>query len=115
LNYDYVKEREMYDSLIQKARELAAARASAWMGVSWARAEWGPVSAWNTYLVWEKWPELFVPKTSGEIVPNEDLNKWSWDINISISGTTVNNQSDIDSLVDTLIRRIKLERNFWIA
>ena len=115
LNYDYVKEREMYDSLIQKARELAAARASAWMGVSWARAEWGPVSAWSTYLVWEKWPELFVPKTSGEIVPNEDLNKWSGDINITISGTQVNNQSDIDSLVDTLIRRIKLERNFWIA
>ena len=115
LNYDYVKEREMYDSLIQKARELAAARASAWMGVSWARAEWGPVSAWSTYLVWEKWPELFVPKTSGEIVPNEDLNKGGGDINITISGTQVNNQSDIDSLVDTLIRRIKLERNFWIA
>lgn len=115
LNYDYVKEREMYDSLIQKARELAAARASAWMGISWARAEWGPVTAWSTYLVWEKWPELFVPKTSGEIVPNEDLNKWGGDINITISGTQVNNQSDIDSLVDTLIRRIKLERNFWIA
>lgn len=83
--------------------------------IDWARATWGEVSAWSTYLVWEKWPELFVPKTSGEIVPNEDLNKWSWDINISINGTTVNNQSDIDSLVDTLIRRIKLERNFWIA
>ena len=81
----------------------------------WARAEGWPVSAWSTYLVWEKWPELFVPKTSGEIVPNEDLNKGGGDINISINGTTVNNQSDIDSLVDTLIRRIKLERNFWIA
>ena len=116
LNYDYVKEREMYDSLIQKARELAAARASAWMGgVSWARAEWGPVTAWSTYLVWERGPELFVPKTSGEIVPNEDLNRGGGDINIEINGTTVNNQSDIDSLVDTLIRRIKLEKNFWIA
>lgn len=83
--------------------------------IDWARAEGWPVSAWSTYLVWEKWPELFVPKTSGEIVPNEDLNKGGGDINISINGTTVNNQSDIDSLVDTLIRRIKLERNFWIA
>ena len=81
----------------------------------WARAEGWPVSAWSNYLVWEKWPELFVPKTSGEIVPNEDLNKGGGDINITISGTQVNNQSDIDSLVDTLIRRIKLERNFWIA
>jgi hypothetical protein len=114
---DYVKQMKQMDDLIQKARELAVARSSAWMNivVTWARAEWGPVSAWSTYLVWEKWPELFVPKTSGEIVPNEDLNKGGGDINISISGTQVNNQSDIDSLVDTLIRRIKLERNFWIA
>ena len=95
-----------------KASQIIAAKSASLSG---ARAEWGPVSAWSTYLVWEKWPELFVPKTSGEIVPNEDLNKWSWDINITISGTQVNNQSDIDSLVDTLIRRIKLERNFWIA
>ena len=117
LDMDYVKQMKQMDDLIQKARELAAARSSAWMNivVTWARAEWGPVSAWSTYLVWEKWPELFVPKTSGEIVPNEDLNKGGGDINISINGTTVNNQSDIDSLVDTLIRRIKLERNFWIA
>ena len=95
-----------------KASQIIAAKSASLSG---ARAEWGPVTAWNTYLVWEKWPELFVPKTSGEIVPNEDLNKWSGDINITISGTQVNNQSDIDSLVDTLIRRIKLERNFWIA
>ena len=95
-----------------KASQIIAAKSASLSG---ARAEWGPVSAWSTYLVWEKWPELFVPKTSGEIVPNEDLNKGGGDINISINGTTVNNQSDIDSLVDTLIRRIKLERNFWIA
>lgn len=95
-----------------KASQIIAAKSASLSG---ARAEWGPVSAWSTYLVWEKWPELFVPKTSGEIVPNEDLNKGGGDINISISGTQVNNQSDIDSLVDTLIRRIKLERNFWIA
>ena len=114
LNYDYIKEREMYDSLIQKARELAAARASAWMGwVSWARAEWWPVSAWSTYLVWEKWPELFVPKTSGEIVPNNQITNNN-DININMSWITVRSESDIQSLADEIARRIKLEKNFWI-
>jgi carbohydrate-selective porin OprB len=40
------------------------------------RAEWWPVSSWTTYLVWEKWPELFSPWTSGYITPNNKLNGW---------------------------------------
>lgn len=34
------------------------------------RADGGPVSAGGTYLVGERGPELFTPKTSGMIVPN---------------------------------------------
>lgn len=39
-----------------------------------ARAEGGPVSAGAMYLVGERGPELFVPRMSGEIVPNHSLN-----------------------------------------
>ena len=81
--------------------------------IDWARAEWGPVSAWSTYLVWEKWPELFVPKTSGEIVPNNQITNNN-DININMSWITVRSESDIQSLADEIARRIKLEKNFWI-
>ena len=40
-----------------------------WVG----RAEGGPVSAGKPYLVGEKGPELFVPGSSGGIVPNDQL------------------------------------------
>lgn len=35
-----------------------------------ARAQGGPVSAGRSYLVGERGPEMFVPSTSGQIVPN---------------------------------------------
>ncbi len=35
-----------------------------------ARADGGPVAAGRTYLVGERGPELFTPRTSGQIVPN---------------------------------------------
>ena len=35
-----------------------------------ARASGGPVDAGSAYLVGENGPELFVPQTSGAIVPN---------------------------------------------
>lgn len=70
---------------------------------------------WNVpVVVGEKWPEIFVPQWSWTIIPNNEI-KGGGDINISISGTTVNSQTDIDYLVDTLIRKIKLEKNFWIS
>jgi phage-related minor tail protein len=34
------------------------------------RAEGGPVNAGGAYMVGEKGPELFVPSSSGSIVPN---------------------------------------------
>lgn len=37
------------------------------------RAEGGPVSAGSPYIVGEKGPELFVPRSSGSIVPNSRL------------------------------------------
>lgn len=45
-----------------------------WAGVGktilGARADGGPVTGGGAYLVGEKGPELFVPKTSGTIIPN---------------------------------------------
>lgn len=38
-----------------------------------ARADGGPVSGGGTYMVGERGPELFVPNTSGMIVPHEAL------------------------------------------
>lgn len=38
-----------------------------------ARADGGPVTVGQTYLVGERGPELFTPNTSGSILPNESL------------------------------------------
>jgi hypothetical protein len=42
-----------------------------------ARADGGPVSAGRAYLVGERGPEMFVPRGSGEIVPNDGLKQSS--------------------------------------
>lgn len=41
-----------------------------WEVISWARANWWPVLGWSSYLVWERWPEIFMPKVSGTIIPD---------------------------------------------
>jgi hypothetical protein len=42
-------------------------------GKQGAKAAGGPVAAWGSYLVGEQGPELFVPTTSGNIIPNHAL------------------------------------------
>jgi len=79
--------------------------------IEWARAEWWPVSSGKTYMVWEKWPELFVPKTNGTIMPNGTP---SPTININMWGMTVNNRWDADYFVEkirsTFIRELQLSK-----
>lgn len=46
---------------------------ASFFGLSGARADGGPVSGGSTYLVGEHGPELFSPKRSGNIIPNDAL------------------------------------------
>lgn len=55
-----------------------------WQGEIGARAEGGPVSAGAPYVVGERGPEVFVPASSGTIIPN---GAGSTVINISVNGT----------------------------
>lgn len=50
-------------------------KAVGWLGMQFggARASGGPVSEGTSYLVGERGPELFVPNTSGKILPNRAL------------------------------------------
>ena len=84
--------------------------------ISWARATWWPVWNWKTYLVWERWPELFTPKSSWNITPNNQL----WWINISINmwWVVANNSTDINSIWEIvsqkIVRQLQLYK-MWIA
>jgi len=50
------------------------------------RAMGGPVNPGTTYMVGERGPELFMPNTSGTIIPNNKLNGGGTVINLTVNG-----------------------------
>jgi hypothetical protein len=63
------------------------------------RALGGPVNATSPYMVGENGPEVFIPKTSGQIVRNEDLGKLGSAKQIQESITNVSyNINAVDSM-----------------
>lgn len=65
-------------------------------------------------LVGERWPEVFVPNSAWNIIPNDEIMWWTR-INVNISGVSVRNDNDITALANEMIRQIKLEKQFWIS
>ena len=54
------------------------------------RANGGPVSSGRSYMVGERGPEMFVPNTSGRIVPNSDMgSSTNVVVNVDASGSSV--------------------------
>ena len=53
------------------------------------RAAGGPVSGGSPYIVGEKGPELFVPNSSGNIVPNHEMGGANVVVNVDASGSSV--------------------------
>lgn len=77
-------------------------------------ANWWNVYWNNPYIVWERWPELFVPKTNWNIISNEKL--WqNVSININMWWVQVREEWDINKIADALARKIQLSRNFNIS
>lgn len=71
-----------------------------------ARAAGGPVSAGSSYLVGEKGPELFMPGTSGKIIPNDALGGMgggSVVVNVDAKGSTVEGNSNQASQLGKVI------------
>lgn len=68
------------------------------------RASGGPVSSGTTYLVGEKGPELFTPKTSGTIVPNGALGgSGGTVINLTVNGA-IDAEGTARTIIDVLNR-----------
>ncbi len=85
----------------------AASTVSGWFG--WWKAVWWPVYNWQTYLVWENWPELFTPSQNGRITRNEDLafaGAGETNINISFGDVSINDWTDQQSLAETIASTI---------
>lgn len=60
------------------------------------RANGGPVSAGSPYLVGERGPELFMPKASGTVIPNNALGMGGANVvvNVDASGSNVEGNAD---------------------
>ena len=79
-----------------------------WNFFRW-KAVWWPVYSWNAYMVWENWPEMFIPSQNWRIVRNEDLAyAWAWEMNISINfwDVSINDWTDQQSLAETIASTI---------
>ena len=106
LEIDYKRQQQMYDDLIRKAKELAKVRSETWWP-DWTRANGWPVYSWQQYLVWEHWPELFIPSQNWKIVRNEDLWKWQeFTINVNMWWVVVNDNQDTSDLANTIAETI---------
>lgn len=87
---------------------------NAWNNVTWLfKANGWPVNAWSPYIVWERWPELFVPSSNWNIIPNEEITKNN-NVTINMSGITIREDADIQKLANEIVRMTKLEKNYWI-
>lgn len=97
---------------------ISSAATSVTTTISGARADGWPVQSWKTFLVWERWPELFTPNTSWNITSNEDLTGWGWSVTINMWWVVVNNDADENRLVEKIKRSLTIEArnyNLWIT
>lgn len=67
------------------------------------RAEGGPVTKGEPYLVGEKGPEIFEPNMSGNIVPNENISIIPNDINPNSINQSVNS-SNVRTVIQPIIQ-----------
>ena len=61
------------------------------------KAEGGNVSGDNSYMVGEQGPELFVPKTSGTIIPNNQIGSMGGGPQVVYNGPYIANMNAIDT------------------
>ena len=75
------------------------------------KAQGGPVTGGKSYLVGEKGPEIFSPRGSGNIIPNNQVGGITNNINISVnaSGSNVESEKESQQFGQALATAIQLE------
>ena len=58
------------------------------------RANGGKTAPGNAYMVGERGPELFVPRTSGTVVPNHAMGSANVTVNVDASGSSIEGSAD---------------------
>lgn len=120
LEIDHTRQVQMTNQLVEQWNAVYRAKMRAMSaGSDWSRASGWPVYSGNSYLVWEAWPELFIPSTNWKIVKNSDIwnTSWSIEINVNMWWVSVNNDQDVDEMArkvsDVILRDLELYQK-WI-
>lgn len=95
---------EVLNNLIDKIRGFFSFFT---FGGIFGRARGGPVSSGVPFIVGEKGPELFVPNTSGNIIPNNALNPQQpvgGNFTLNINNPVIRSDQDIRKLTDQISR-----------
>ena len=110
----YDKVSSWFSSIFSKQSKASSGPWTWWAtgtgAVAGANARGGFIEAWKSYLVWERWPELFTPPTSWNIVPNNQL--WWW-VTINMWWVVVKNEADENRLVEKI--KMALSRDMQYA
>jgi hypothetical protein len=81
--------------------------------ISGVRADGGPVNSGRSYLVGERGPELFVPGSSGSIVPNDAMRSGGGgggpSVNITYNIAAGVTKSELGPILESERRRLKAE------
>ena len=112
--------KELWEWAQKVGADISGTVSSAWKSTtSWvsSKIQWF-ATGWEVrgnvpILVWERWPELFVPNTNWNIVPNEDLNGWSITINVNMGWVSVNNWWDEMALAEMVASTITRELELY--
>jgi hypothetical protein len=101
--------------LISKASNLANTVGSAWANagsnIKWAitgKASGGPVSPSQSYMVGEQGPEMFRPKSAGDIIPAYALAGGGTTTIVNITGNMLLDDLAAEKIGDLIIDRLKL-------
>jgi hypothetical protein len=102
-----------YKAITKLASALGGNVINAWknlpanLGFGGGRAIGGPVSAGTSYLVGEKGPEMFVPSTSGTIIPNG-----GGGLVINITGNTLLDNRAAEKIGDMIVNKLGMSTKY---
>lgn len=102
------------ESAIQKAKDMASkvqwwiswsSSSSSSTNTAWWWAIWWPVTAGVPYTVWEMGREIFIPSTSGRIVPNWAV--WWASITINMWSVSIKDNNDLEYFMQEMESRLQ--------
>ena len=112
--------KELWNWAQKVGADISGTVSSAWKSTtSWvsSKIQWF-ATGWEVrgnvpILVGERWPELFVPNTNWNIVPNEDLTGGAITINVNMGWVSVNNWWDEIALAEMVASTITRELELY--